>query len=180
MRPSVYLQILLGDECLTADVANVGLFTCVGPNMNLKVVFTRHRLAAEIADALTFPSVRLHMRHKNLFPGVTFVTDLALVGFWRRLVIRIVLALVDCQSVTVSVRKATNVALERFLTGVTMFMFLELRIRIETFLANVTLKFVLVQVALAVVDQVCPLYTRVATYVADVVLFAGVNLFVVF
>jgi len=177
VSPLVNTQIVAGYECLTTHITHIWFLPSMRPHMHHQGCLAGNILATYITNKLALTCVRLKMQQHNLLASKTFLTYVTFMFLFRGYKIRVMCFLMQHEPVSIPICQATNVTLVWFLSCVDSFMLLECGLCIESCVANFTLVFVLTEVSLPVIHQICSLNTWITTNITNMVLFPCVDLF---
>jgi len=177
VRATVYTEIILRDEALAADVADMRLLASVLAQMHRQVGLAGHGLAAHRTHVLVLRSditVRPHVHQQHLFARETLVAELAVMLPLRRHVVRLVQLGVQPQALTIAEGSAANVALKRLVTAVRQQMHLAVALALKTLATYLALVLVIEHVAPLMRDQALPDRGSVTAMIATVTVLSKV------
>lgn len=168
-------QIILRDERLVAEVADVRLLASVFSHVHREVGLARDRLAADMTDVLVLGpnvAVRSHVHEQHLFPGESFVAQLAVVFLLRRHIVRLVQLGVQPETLSVPKGRVADFTDKRFLFRVDQLVVLIVVSGVESGAAHLALVLVVEIVTPLVAYEIVPVRTAVSAGRAGVQLLA--------
>lgn len=135
-------KIVLRNESLVANVANMRLFAGVLSHVDGQVGFARNGLTTNMADVLVLGNhvpVCLHVHREHLFSAKSLVAELAAVFLLRYHVVGLMKLGVQPQTLPVTKGSLTSLALEGSILRMHQLMFLPVLELVETLATSVTL-----------------------------------------
>lgn len=173
VRPLVHHQRGFLAEGLAADVADQRFLAAVEAQVILQRAFGRDGLAAQLTVVFILAGVRFYMHHQGVLVGEHLAAELALV--LHRLEVRVVDLEVAHQGMIVGELLVTGGAHVLFGTVFHVHVTVQLGVREEALVADITVPRVLLEVTSMVSGQLRGLDERAAAHVADEVPLVSVD-----